>query len=174
MGMSETDNDTLAKVQVYSIGHSAHSMEEFVMLLHQHGIAVIVDVRSQPYSRWAPHFNRESLARALQTAGVGYHFMGDSLGGRPANRDFYEDGQEAPDYTLLAQSDAFREGIERLLELAATDRVAMMCAEGDYRNCHRSKLITPALLQHGARVFHIHPDGTVSEAQPEPQQLTLL
>jgi uncharacterized protein (DUF488 family) len=100
--------------------------------------------------------------------------MGDSLGGRPANRALYEEGQESPDYSRVAQDGAYLEGIERLLELATADRVAIMCAEGDHRKCHRSRLITPTLLEHGARVFHIHPDGTVAEAEPQPQQLTLL
>jgi uncharacterized protein (DUF488 family) len=172
--MSDTDSDAPTQLQVYSIGHSAHSMDDFVALLHQHHICVIVDVRSQPYSRWAPQFNRETLSRSLQAAGMGYRFMGDALGGRPANRDLYEEGEEAPDYARLAQDDAYREAIVKLQELAATDRVAIMCAEGDHRNCHRSRLITPTLLEHGARVFHIHPDGSVSEAEPEPQQLTLL
>ena len=161
-------------VQIYSIGHSDHTIEAFLELLHRNGIALLVDVRSQPYSRWVPQFNREKLARELEAVGVHYVFMGDSLGGRPASAGSGDDDQEAPDYQQLAQGEPFKAGIEQLLELAAAQRVAMMCAEGDYHRCHRSKLITPALLEHGARVFHILPGGGFAEAQPEPRQLTLL
>lgn len=161
-------------VQIYSIGHSDHTIEGFLDLLQRNGIALLVDVRSQPYSRWVPQFNREKLARELEAAGVHYVFMGDSLGGRPASPGSGDADLEHPDYRQLAESEPFKAGIEELLELAAAQRVAMMCAEGDYHRCHRSKLIAPALLEHGARVFHILPGGRVTEAKPEPQQLTLL
>ncbi len=161
-------------VQIYSIGHSDHTIEGFLDLLQRNGIALLVDVRSQPYSRWVPQFNREKLARELEAAGVHYIFMGDSLGGRPASPGSSDDDHDYSDYRQLAQSEPFQAGIERLLELAAAQRVAMMCAEGDYQRCHRSKLVTPALLERGARVFHILPGGGVAEAQPEPRQLTLL
>lgn len=160
-------------VQIYSIGHSDHTIEEFLDLLRRHEIAVVVDVRSQPYSRWVPQFNRENMAHDLEAAGVRYVFMGDSLGGRPADPSFYNADTERPDYERLAHSPAYEAGVEHLLKLAAVERLAIMCSEGDYRKCHRSKLISPTLLQRGARVFHIRPDGTVIEAEPEAQQLTL-
>jgi uncharacterized protein (DUF488 family) len=172
--MNETKTEAATEVQLYSIGHSDHSVEAFLDLLRRHEIAVVVDVRSQPYSQWVPQFNRESLARDLEAAGVCYVFMGDSLGGRPADRALYDPGQEYPDYDRVARSAAFQAGIEQLLERSATERLAIMCSEGDYHKCHRHKLITPTLLERGARVFHIRPDGTDIEAQPEPQQLTLL
>jgi len=162
------------RVQVYSIGHSDHTIEAFLDLLRQQMVAVVVDVRSQPYSRWAPQFNRENLARDLEAAGIRYVFMGDSLGGRPADPAFYEAGQERPDYERLSQSPAYQAGVEELLELAEAQRVVMMCSEGDYRKCHRAMLITPTLLKRGARVLHICRDGTVVEAQPQPKQLGLL
>lgn len=157
---------------IYSIGHSNHELENLIALLRRHGITTLVDVRSQPYSRWVPQANRETLARALQAAGLTYVFMGDSLGGRPADPALHQpDG--APDYERMAATPAFQSGLERLLELARTGVVAMMCSEGDYRQCHRGQLITPHLLEHEARVIHIHPDGETVEAQPEPKQLSL-
>ena len=161
------------RVQIYSIGHSDHTIEAFLDLLRQQMVAVIVDVRSQPYSRWAAQFNRENLARDLEAAGIRYVFMGDSLGGRPADPAFYGAGQERPDYERLAQSPVYQVGIEQLLELAEAEQVAVMCSEGDHHKCHRALLITPTLLERGARVFHIRPDGTVIEAQPEARQLGL-
>ncbi len=172
--MSEIKSETVTKVQLHSIGHSDHTSEEFLDLLRRHEIAVVVDVRSQPYSQWVPQFNRENLARDLEAAGVRYVFMGDSLGGRPAERALYDPGEEHPNYERLAQSASYQAGIEQLLQLAAAEQLAIMCSEGDYHKCHRSKWITPTLLDQGARVFHIRPDGAVVEAKPEPQQLTLL
>lgn len=160
---------------IYSIGHSDHELEAFISLLQQHAITTLVDVRSQPYSRWVPQANRETLARALKEAGLTYIFMGDSLGGRPSDVSLYDAGRTEglPDYEQIAATPAFLDGIERLLALAHESVVVMMCSEGDYRHCHRTLLITPVLLEHGARVFHIRPDGETIEARPEPKQLTL-
>jgi uncharacterized protein (DUF488 family) len=157
---------------IYSIGHSNHELEALVALLQRHGVTTLVDVRSQPYSRWVPHMNREPLAQALQAAGLTYVFMGDSLGGRPARPSLYGPEGE-PDYERMAATRDFQAGLERLLELAHTGVVAMMCSEGDHTQCHRHKLITPRLLEHGVRVLHIRPDGETVEARPEPKQLSL-
>ncbi len=157
---------------IYSIGHSNHETGAFIALLRRHGLSTLVDVRSQPYSRWVPQANRETLARALQAAGLTYVFMGDSLGGRPATPSLHKPDGE-PDYERMAAAPAFRAGLERLLELARADAVVMMCSEGDYNQCHRSKLITPQLLELEARVIHICPDGETVEARPEPRQLSL-
>jgi len=160
---------------IHSIGHSDHTLEAFIALLRQHGLTTLADVRSQPYSRWVPAFNRETLARALQEAGIAYLFMGDSLGGRPADAALYDAGasQGRPDYERLAATPAFQRGLERLLELARAGPVAMMCSEGDPRQCHRGLLLTPQFLARGARVIHILPDGATVEAQLEPKQLSL-
>ena len=160
---------------VYSIGHSDHTPEVFLELLRQHGITTVVDVRSQPYSRWVPAFNRETLAQTLAGAGVTYVFMGDSLGGRPADPALYDAGDPSgrPNYARLAATETFRAGIDQLIALAWRAPTAMMCSEGDYRQCHRALLLTPELLARGACVMHILPDGGTTEARPEAQQLTL-
>jgi len=144
-------------------------------LLRQHELTLIADVRSQPYSRWVPSYNRETLARELEAAGIAYVYLGDRLGGRPADASLYEtsETQGRPDYERLAATPDFQAGLERLLELAGQQRVAMLCSESDYRQCHRALLITPHLLARGARVLHILPDGSTVEAQPEPKQLAL-
>ncbi len=157
---------------IYSIGHSKHEAEAFIALLRRHGVITLADVRSQPYSRRTPQANRETLAQALQAAGLTYVFMGDSLGGRPDAPALYQPGGE-PDYVRMAATPAFQAGIQQLLELARDGVVVVMCAEGDYCHCHRSKLITPQLLGQGARVIHILPDGKTTEARPEPKQLSL-
>lgn len=146
---------------IHTIGHSDHSTVEFVDLLRRHRITLVVDVRSQPYSRWAPQFNRDTLARDLQEAGIAYRFMGDALGGRPS------------DYQRIEQTPAYQAAIDRLLGLTQTARVAVMCSEGDHRHCHRHLLITQTLLARGARVLHIQPDGRTVEGAWIPQQLSL-
>jgi len=166
-------------VVIYSIGHSNHLFDEFAALLHRQGIAVLVDVRSQPYSRWTPQYNRETLARALEQEGIRYVFMGDALGGRPADPSLYHAAAEdeahgpRPDYERMAALPAFQEGLRALMGLAAQSRVAMMCSEGDHEHCHRALLITPQLLLLGAQVIHIQPDGGAVQAEQQPKQLSL-
>jgi len=158
---------------IHTVGHSDHTTAAFVDLLRRHGITLVVDVRSQPYSRWAPQFNRETLARDLEDAGIAYRFMGDALGGRPTDPALYDPGQETPDYQRVEQAPAYQAGIDQLLELARAQRVAVMCGEGDRRRCHRHLLIAQTLLGRGVRVLHIQPDGTTVEGERIPQQLSL-
>jgi uncharacterized protein (DUF488 family) len=152
-------------ITVYTIGHSDHPPEEFVALLRQHTIDLLVDVRSSPYSRYVPQANREALARTLAAASIAYRWMGDRLGGKP-------EGIVA-DYDTLRSSPAFRQGIEDLQLEATQHRLAIMCAEGDHRQCHRYKLITPALLDQDVRVLHIQPDGSLADDEVLPTQLRL-
>ena len=158
---------------LYTIGHSDHTVEEFIGLLKRHHITLVVDVRSQPYSRWVHQFNRELLVRDLQDANLDYHFMGDSLGGRPDDAGLYEPGEERPDYQRLEQTPAYQAGIECLLELAQGERVAVMCSEGDHHHCHRHLLLAQTLLERDVRVLHIQPDGTTVRGSQIPRQLSL-
>lgn len=162
-------NETL----IYTIGHSDHEMAVLLDLLRRHGIQVVVDVRSQPYSRWTPQFNRELLAHALQEAGLTYRFMGDALGGRPSDPAMYDPGQERPNYRRVAESAAYRAGLEQLIALATGARLAILCSEGDHQQCHRNLLITQTLLERGLRVLHIQPDGATTPGELPPRQLTL-
>lgn len=150
---------------VYTVGHSNHGADEFITLLHQHGIELVADVRSSPYSRYVPQANREILSHALRAAGIVYHWLGDRLGGKP-------DG-EVGDYDKLRTSPAFQKGITDLLALASEHRTVIMCSEGDHRLCHRHKLITPILVEQGVHVVHIQPDGTFVDEDKEPRQLAL-
>lgn len=152
-------------MDIYTVGHSNHGQDAFPALLCEHGIDLVVDVRSSPYSRYVPQANRETLAQTLERAGITYRWMGDRLGGKPQG--------EVADYDELRASPSFQEGIRRLLELAHGRRTAIMCAEGDHRQCHRYKLITPVLLDLGVSVLHIRPDGSVVNEEGGPQQLRL-
>ena len=142
---------------IYTIGHSDHEMTVLLDLLRRHAITLVADVRSQPYSRWAPQFNREILAHDLQSAGIEYRFMGQVLGGRPSDPALYDPGEERPNYQRMAQTSAYQAGIGQLLDLAQAHRVAVMCGEGDHHQCHRNLLITQTLLECGPALFI--PDG---------------
>ena len=169
------DELTPDELTIYTVGHSDHTTGAFIDLLRQHSITLLIDVRTQPYSRWANQFNREVLARDLEgsDAGIGYLFLGDALGGRPADRSLYDPGQDRPDYQRMAQTDAYRAGIERLLALVRAERAVLMCGEGDHRRCHRHLLIAQTLLDHGVRIVHIQPDGSTVEGERITQQLSL-
>jgi uncharacterized protein (DUF488 family) len=167
-GVNPSENLT-----VHTIGHSDHTVEAFVDLLRRYGIALVVDVRSQPYSRWVHQFNRELLMRDLEDAGIGYRYMGDALGGRPVDPSLYDPGEERPEYQRLERRPAYQAGIAELLELAQSTPTAVMCSEGDHLRCHRHMLISQTLLDRGVRVQHIQPDGSIVPGTPIPRQLSL-
>jgi uncharacterized protein (DUF488 family) len=137
---------------VFTIGHSNQSLEEFLGLLKQNTIEVLVDVRSAPYSKYVPHFNRESLEPAVTDAGIDYTFMGKELGGK----------REPPmPFSRIALLPEFSAGIERLVCMAKQKRVALMCGEENPAHCHRRNLIGPALAASGASVLHIRGNGRI-------------
>ena len=168
------DNNTDSEaILLYTIGHSNHTGEAFLALLQQHGINCLVDVRSQPYSRYNPQFNRETLIKSLQTAQIRYLHMGDTLGGRPDQADLYDAGQTHPNYSRQRLTDRYQQGLHQLVKLAHQTTVAMMCSEGNPHECHRLWLITPDLLDLGITVLHIHPDGNLETAEKTLEQLGL-
>lgn len=143
---------------VYTIGHSSHSYEEFAQLLVAHAIDVVVDIRSAPYSRYAPQFDREILQRSLAGAGIKYLFLGGELGGRPKSEDYY-DSRGHVLYGRMTADRAFLTGIERLERGIAGFRVALMCGEEDPANCHRRLLVGRVLAERGHELLHIRGDG---------------
>lgn len=140
-----------------TVGHSTHSIEHFIGLLTKHGVTAVADVRSVPASRFTPQFNRDALKRSLADHGIKYVFLGQELGARTDDRSCYVNGQVQ--YERLAQTVPFGEGIERLLNGAATERIAVLCAEQEPLDCHRTVLVSRVLADRGASVGHIHGDG---------------
>lgn len=140
-----------------TIGHSTHSIEEFLSILEAHGVERLVDVRSIPKSRRVPHFNSDALATSLGEKGIDYLHV-KSLGGlRHAKKDSVNTGWRNASFRGYADymaTDAFRGGIERLLQLANEKCTAIMCAEAVPWRCHRS-LIGDALLARGVQVEDI-------------------
>jgi hypothetical protein len=146
---------------IYTVGHSTHPIERFVGLLQQHGIEMLVDVRSTPFSRFNPHFNRAALAHSLASAGIRYEFMGEALGARTNDPACFENGRVS--YARLAATPLFQQGIARLREAAKGQRVAMMCAEREPLDCHRTILIARELEKAGESVTHILADGSLEQ-----------
>jgi uncharacterized protein (DUF488 family) len=144
---------------IYTIGHSTQPLERFIPLLRQHGITAVADVRSSPYSRVNPQFNREPLRAALREAGISYVFMGDELGARSKDPSCYRDGKV--DYALLARTELFQSGLDRVRKGAMTHRIALMCAEKDPLDCHRTILVSRKLAEQGVSVSHILADGSI-------------
>ncbi|BFM39886.1 DUF488 domain-containing protein [Synechocystis sp. LKSZ1] len=142
---------------LFTIGHSNHSPEKFIELLERHGITALADVRSSPYSRYLPHFNRKSLETLLPQADIRYVFLGDQLGARPNNPNCYVDGKAL--YERIAQTTAFQQGLQRLLKGSQNYRIALMCAEKDPLTCHRAILVCQQLLPFNLEIGHIHSNG---------------
>jgi uncharacterized protein (DUF488 family) len=149
---------------VWTVGHSNHEFDAFAHLIEQEQIEFLIDVRSFPYSRFAPHFNREDLQKAIGQQGIRYLFLGEELGGRPTSDDHYDEEGHAL-YGPMSQEPAFRAAIERVLDGANAHRLALVCSEGDPHDCHRRLLVGRVLAEHGAELRHILPDGALKVEQ---------
>jgi uncharacterized protein (DUF488 family) len=157
---------------LYTIGHSNHDADAFVDLLCRSGISAIADVRSSPYSKFSPQFNRETLSTVLRNQGIQYVFLGRELGARREERECYVGNQAR--YDLIAKSPLFREGIDRVISGAATHSVALMCAEKDPITCHRMVLVCRELRATGLDLRHVLEDGAVeSNLEAENRLLDL-
>lgn len=143
---------------IFTIGHSTHPQERFIELLRRHRITALCDVRSKPYSRMNPQFNRAELERALLAHGIAYRFLGKELGARSDNPACYEGGKVQ--YARLAETELFRRGLRRVLRgLKEKFQLALMCAEKEPLECHRTILVARHLVALGLKVEHIHADG---------------
>lgn len=144
-------------MELFTLGHSRHPVARVIELLQEHGVTAVCDVRSRPYSRWNPQFNREAFGQTLSDAGITYAFLGKELGGRPEDPACYVGGRV--DYERVARTAPFAEGMRRLATEAGKHRVAVMCAEKDPADCHRALLIGRVAQERGWTVKHILSDG---------------
>ncbi|MCY4470903.1 MAG: DUF488 domain-containing protein [Thiotrichales bacterium] len=142
---------------VLTIGHSTHAIEAFLALLRLHQVTAVADVRSAPYSRFNPQYNREPLTEALEAAGIRYVYLGRELGGRREDPACYEDGRLR--YDRVAATTSFKSGLTRVVRGIVKHRIALMCAEKEPLDCHRALLVSRALDELGIDVAHIHADG---------------
>jgi uncharacterized protein (DUF488 family) len=145
------------KRELFTIGHSNLSEEDFIHHLKQHDITALGDVRSHPYSRYLPHFCRDYLKFLLKQNNIQYVFLGDQLGARPSDQDCYVEGKAV--YEKIANTVAFQQGLERVAIGAEKHRIALMCAEKDPITCHRAILICQYLRDFDLDIHHILSNG---------------
>ena len=142
----------------FTIGYGNYPLDLFITFLQNVSIDLIIDVRSSPYSRFNPHFNRENFDKSLKEKNIQYQFMGDRLGGRyTAPGLLFPDG--TVDYRKVRDTELFRKGISQILSIIASGKtIALMCAEKEPERCHRFALIAPVLQSKGISVIHIRPE----------------
>lgn len=156
--------------RIFTIGHSNLSPDRFRELLSEHGIEVLVDVRSWPHSRYVQWADAAVLPELVAEAGAKYLFLGKELGGRPEGDAFY-DTEGHVLYGKIAEQDWFKQAIGRLETGAEQYQVAIMCSEEDPTHCHRRLLVSRVLLDHGVTIAHIRKSGRV-EIESGPMKLS--
>lgn len=135
-------------------------MEKWLALIRQHGVEVVVDTRSSPYSKFVPQFDKELIQASLEAARVRYLFLGADLGGRPANPAYY-DASGRVVYGRLCGDARFQDAIRRLENGISRFKVALLCGEEDPAHCHRRLLIGRVLAEYGQTMLHIRGNGQV-------------
>ena len=156
---------------LFTIGHSNQSLEEFIALLVKQSVERLVDVRSNPYSTFVPHFNREAVSRSLQGRGIEYLYLGDELGGYPESAEYYAGDRVA--YERIANSPAFRRGIKKVAKDSERYSLVLMCAQENPEKCHRHPLLAQTLMERGLQVLHLRGDGSVQDAASIIEATTL-
>lgn len=147
-------------MSIISIGYSRRKIQEFTQALNDNGVKYLIDVRTKPFSKYHPDFNRETLQAILKEAGIKYVFMGDTVGGLPRDPQCYTDGKV--DYRKTADSEVFIRGLERLIKANSLDvNVSIMCSEMKPEQCHRTKLIGKELLKKGIIISHLDEQNVI-------------
>ena len=154
---------------IYTIGHSNHRINDFINLLKKHSITAVADVRSSPFSKYNPQFNRKALADTLKQEDIAYVFLGKELGARPDDPCCYDNG--SANFEKMAERPIFKQGIERLLKGMEQYRIALLCAEKEPLDCHRTILVCHYLRKMGLPIKHILANGDVEEHQNTEQRL---
>lgn len=164
---------------ILTIGYGNREIADFIALLKREQVSYVADVRTVPYSRHAPDYSRETLARRLRDEGIKYLFLGNILGGRPDD-PFCYDREGHVDYARCRAADSFNRGIDRVdAAYKANAGLALMCSESRPSDCHRSKLLAEMLIERGVPVQHIDEKGTLADhdavlLQIKGPQLSLL
>ena len=151
--------------RVFTIGHSVSPIEEFMDLIKAFGINCIVDVRSIPYSKYAPQYNKDSLKEYLSRNQVRYLSMGKEFGARRDEKELYA-REGYLDFNKVRLSKSFLQGVERIMQgLAKGFVIALMCTEKVPVDCHRTIMVAKGLHDKGIEVAHITHDKKILEQQ---------
>jgi uncharacterized protein (DUF488 family) len=178
-------------MKIYTLGHSRHPIGRLIQLLTNNQIEVLLDVRSTPYSRFNPQFNKNALQKSLAEQHIEYVYAGEELGGRPKDLSCYKqhaiparpgDYLQELDYAEVMKRPWFQKGIDQLLETASLKTTAILCSEADPAKCHRHHLIACYLMKAHPQVtiVHILGDGSQVDSKsiscaadhPEAEQLS--
>lgn len=157
---------------VFTIGHSTRSIPEFVDLLRAGEVQMVVDIRTVPRSRTNPQYNADSLPGALAAYQIAHTRIAELGGLRkksdvPATVNGFWTNKSFHNYADYALSEAFRAGLDQLLEVSAQQRTAIMCAEAVWWRCHR-RIVADYLIAEGRKVFHLMNEDVVSAASLTP------
>ncbi len=162
------DMKTNSELTIFTVGHGNLPIWKFIELIKSKDIDILVDVRSMPFSRHNPQFNKDLLKSYLGMENIDYRYAGDKLGGRPTDPDCYKDGVlpdgkadylHLVDYPKVMTKEFFLKGIDFLLSIGGTKKVTVMCSESDPAQCHRHHMIGRYLVSQGVNVLHIYQDG---------------
>ena len=154
---------------LYTIGHSNHPQDHFIELLGAHNISALADVRSSPFSKYMPQYNKGVIETVLNEADITYVYLGKELGARRSEASCYVDGKVS--FERAAQMPLFQKGLERLFQGISQYRVALMCSEADPITCHRTILVCREVkkARPDIQIVHILGDGD-EETQEEAEQ----
>lgn len=157
---------------IYSIGHGNKKTKDFIRELKAFEISYLIDIRSKPYSKWNPAFNKAELEDSLKENKISYVFLGNQLGGLPSDSSCY-DSEGKVVYDLIKEKDFFKEGLKRLIRANEKKiKLALMCSESNPGECHRSKLIGQELLKTGISLNHIISPNLVKTQETIMTELT--
>jgi uncharacterized protein (DUF488 family) len=146
---------------LFTIGHSTHQINVFLDRLKQHGINCVIDVRSYPFSKIAPQFNKPSLSGVLKANSILYLHLPEEFGARRTEKEYLNDDGKV-NFEKVRESEAFKRGISRIKNgLSKGFKIALMCAEADPLICHRFSMISRGLTQSGLEVQHILKNGDI-------------
>lgn len=144
-------------IVIYTIGHSTRPREELIELLTHYDVDVLLDIRKIPYSRYNPQFNKETMEAVMRDGPIRYEHNDDLGGIRPAPEVLQRAkscSERSRGFAAYMRTPEFARGLARVLALAQTNTVALMCAESDPAHCHRS-WVADALAERGIDVRHI-------------------
>lgn len=154
---------------IYTIGHSSLDINDFIRLLRANTIELVIDVRSTPYSKIYPQFNRSSLEAVLKNNLIKYIFSGNSLGGRSTNVNDFSRGRIV--YDKIAKKEEYMAAIDELIMISSKSKTVLMCSEKEPLECHRALLISKSMEINQVKVFHIHRDGRLESQKEAIQRL---
>lgn len=147
---------------LHTIGHGNKTIEQLLNELNSFDINFVIDVRSKPYSKYNPHFNKHTLEYSLKENNIKYVFLGEQLGGLPSDLTCYTSGKV--DYDKIKGKDFFIEGLNRLITAHKKKiKVAIMCSETNPKQCHRTKLIGEELRRKEILINHIIKENRIKD-----------